>query len=38
MLSPAKHLLFLIENRQKQILRFTQDDMVRDFFQQTAST
>ena len=27
-----KHLLFLIENRQKQILRFAQDDMNGGFF------
>jgi len=32
MLSEAKHLLFLIENKQKQILRFAQDDILGDFF------
>ena len=29
MLSEAKHLLFLVENKQKQILRFAQNDMAR---------
>jgi hypothetical protein len=28
MLSGARHLLFLIENKQKQILRFAQDDRI----------
>jgi hypothetical protein len=32
MLSAAKHLLFLIENKQKQILRSAQDDMLGGFF------
>ena len=32
MLSAAKHLLYLIENKQKQILRFAQDDMQGAFF------
>lgn len=32
MLSVAKHLLFLSENRQKQILRFTQNDVGRGLF------
>jgi hypothetical protein len=32
MLSVAKHLLFLLENKQKQILRSAQDDMVEAFF------
>jgi len=32
MLSAAKHLLFLIENKQKQILRCAQDDMLGVFF------
>jgi hypothetical protein len=31
MLSGARHLLFLIENK-KQILRFAQDDRIRGFF------
>jgi hypothetical protein len=31
MLSAAKHLLFLVENKQKQILRSAQDDMVGAF-------
>ena len=34
MLSAAKHLLYLIENKQKQILRFAQDDMVWGVFPQ----
>jgi hypothetical protein len=32
MLSAAKHLLFPIGMKQKQILRFAQNDMVRRFF------
>ena len=32
MLSVAKHLLFLIENKQKQILRSTGDDIVGALF------
>jgi len=32
MLSAAKHLVFLIENKQKQILRSAQDDMLGGFF------
>ena len=32
MLSGAKHLQFLLENRQMQILRFAQDDRRGDFF------
>jgi hypothetical protein len=32
MLSAAKHLFFLIENKQKQILRFAQDDTAGGFF------
>ena len=32
MLSAAKHLLFLVENKQKQTLRLAQDDMRRGFF------
>ena len=32
MLRAAKHLLFLIENKQKQILRSAQDDMLGGFF------
>jgi hypothetical protein len=32
MLSAAKHLLYLIENKQKQILRFAQNDVFRTFF------
>jgi len=32
MLSEAKHLLFLIGNKQKQILRYAQDDIVGGFF------
>ena len=33
MLSAAKHLLFLVENKQKQILRSAQDYSVGGFFQ-----
>jgi len=32
MLSAAKHLLFLTENKQKQILRSAQDDMTGGFW------
>ena len=32
MLRAAKHLLFLIENKQKQILRSAQDDMLGGIF------
>ncbi len=32
MLSAAKHLQFLLEYKQMQILRFAQDDMPDDFF------
>jgi hypothetical protein len=33
MLSAAKHLLYLLESKQKQILRFAQnDDVLRAFF------
>jgi hypothetical protein len=32
MLSAAKHLFFLIENKQKQILRSAQDDTAGGFF------
>jgi hypothetical protein len=32
MLSAAKHLLFLVENKQKQIPRCARDDMVGTFF------
>ena len=32
MLSAAKHPLFLIENKQKQILRFAQNDRLEEFF------
>jgi hypothetical protein len=32
MLSGAKHLLFLVENKEKQIPRFARDDMVGAFF------
>jgi len=32
MLSAAKHLLFLVENKQKQIPRSARDDMVAAFF------
>ena len=32
MLSTAKHLLFLVENKQKQIPRFARDDIVEGFF------
>jgi len=38
MLSAAKHLLYLIENKQKQILRFAQDDMVWGVFPQPPRT
>jgi hypothetical protein len=31
MLSGAKHLLLLVEETQKQILRFAQDDRIRAF-------
>jgi hypothetical protein len=31
MLSAAKHLMFLVEDRPKQILRFAQDDMIGGF-------
>jgi len=34
MLSAAKHLLVLIEGKQKQIPRFGRDDTVRRLFQQ----
>jgi hypothetical protein len=33
MLSAAKHLLFLVENREKQIPRFARDDIVGPFHQ-----
>jgi len=32
MLSGTKHLLFLVENKQKQIPRSTRDDTVEAFF------
>jgi hypothetical protein len=32
MLSEAKHLHFLIENKQLQILRFAQDDSTEGYF------
>ncbi len=32
MLSAAKHLQYLSENKQMQILRFAQDDTQKDFF------
>jgi hypothetical protein len=32
MLSAAKHLLYLLESKQKQILRFAQNDVLRAFF------
>jgi hypothetical protein len=32
MLSAAKHLFFLVENKQKQILRFAQDDTAGGLF------
>jgi len=31
MLSAAKHLLYLLENKEKQILRFAQNDVTRRF-------
>jgi len=36
MLSAAKHLLFLVRNKQKQILRFAQDDRIEAFRQPEA--
>jgi hypothetical protein len=32
MLSAAKHLLFPVDNKRNQILRFAQDDLARGFF------
>jgi hypothetical protein len=37
MLSIAKHLLFLVENKQKQIPRFVRDDNRWDLFHRPAS-
>jgi hypothetical protein len=34
MLTAAKHLLFVVENEQKQIPRFARDDMAGAFFHQ----
>jgi hypothetical protein len=31
MLSAAKHLLFILENKQEQLVRFAQDDYLRGF-------
>jgi hypothetical protein len=37
MLSGAKHLQYLIDNNEMQILRFAQDDRCRDFFRSLQS-
>ena len=38
MLSAAKHLQYLLENKQMQILRFARDDRQGDFFRSLLGT